>query len=71
MQRYIIVYPKGDKSKLSIALSWDYEEKEYAIASRRWFNRQNDAIIYAKDLAKENNKLYNGPNVDNEPDYLD
>jgi len=60
---YFIIFPGGDRSKLSVAeLSNDmlYEKSEYAVASRQEFYENDEAVKYAKELAKENNLLYEG-----------
>lgn len=56
--RYFIVYPRGDKTKLSIiSLGYNslYELDDYAVASRKDFLDIEDAVEYAKDLAKKHN----------------
>jgi hypothetical protein len=62
VQRWIIVYPAGDRSKLTVALAWSYEEDEYDMASRRsWaYDEESEAIEYAADLAKRNNLMFRG-----------
>lgn len=69
---YHIVYPRGDRTKLSVielveALS--YELNDYAVASRRNFPTYQEAAAYAKDLAKEHNLTFEADT--DEPDYLD
>lgn len=69
---YFIVYPGGDRSKLAIINLSDYmkyELSDYAVASRHEWDDDNEqeAITYAKHLAKENNKEYIG----DEDGYLD
>jgi hypothetical protein len=57
MQDYRVIYPGGDRTKLKVALVFDYEEDEYALASRRKFDQETEedaAHDYAKDLAREN-----------------
>lgn len=66
---YRVIYPCGDKTKISVALVVDYEEKDWCIASRCLWDNEAEAIEYAKNLARANNKEYVGKN--NEPDYLD
>ena len=55
MSQYIrIVYPKGDRTKLALAIAWDYEEDDYSLASRRRFDvdtEQDVAWEYAQELA--------------------
>ena len=69
---YFIVYPGGDRNKLSIINLSDamrYELSDYAVASRKewWDSEQKEAIEYAKNLAKEHNKEYIG----DDDGYLD
>lgn len=69
---YFIVYPGGDRSKLAIINLSDYmryELSDYAVASRHeWSDDEvEDAVSYAKKLAKENNKEYIG----DDDGYLD
>jgi hypothetical protein len=62
---FFIIYPSGDKSKLGvIELSehMKYELSDYAVASRKEFSENEEAIEYAKQLAKENNLQYEGDN---------
>jgi hypothetical protein len=66
--RFYIIYPRGDRSKISVSEVEEYEKDDYALASRHTFIDEKDAIEYAKILAKDNNKIYVG---DDEPDYLD
>ncbi|MEG1369263.1 MAG: hypothetical protein RSC74_09235, partial [Hydrogenoanaerobacterium sp.] len=57
MLKYYIVYPRGDKSKLSIISLGDsdsYELADYAVASRRDFDDVLEVIEYARDLARKN-----------------
>jgi hypothetical protein len=78
MQNIIIVYPRGDKTRLSFGICFDYEEDEYSIASRRRFSypdQQKEALEYGLQLAKENNLEIDCSNLDNEynkeSNYLD
>lgn len=55
-----IVYPRGIRTKLAVveilhALS--YELSDYAVASRKSFSNERVAILYAKQLAKDNNLI--------------
>ena len=74
---WYIIYPRGDRAKIDIVEVSDqdkgYDLGDYAVASRREFDDDSDAIIYAKQLAKDNAKLYVGPGSsnDNDNDYLD
>lgn len=54
--RYFIVYPRGDKKKLSIiSLGYNslYELDDYAVASRKDFLEIDEAVEYAKELARK------------------
>ncbi len=60
---YFIIYPQGDRSKLSVAELSDamlYEKSDYAVASRKEFWDKDEAIEYTKQLAKENDLRYVG-----------
>lgn len=54
---FIICYPGGDTSQLSVAeicYSLDYEVNDYALASRQRFDTHDEAFQYARTLAKDN-----------------
>jgi hypothetical protein len=54
---WIIIYPKGDRTKLSVAELCDgtsYEESDYDMASRKHFRDEQMANVYCRKLAKEN-----------------
>lgn len=60
---YIIIFPSGDKTKLSTTYLTSctyYEKNDYAVASRHEFTDEDEAINYCKQLAKENNLIYDG-----------
>lgn len=68
--KYHIVFPCGDKTKLSvveICEGLEYELQDYMVASRESFYTKEDASDYAVDLAKKHNLSFNKP--DN--NYLD
>jgi hypothetical protein len=71
METYYIIYPRGDRSKISIVgltPYLEYELSDYAVASRQSFTDDKpSAIEYAKKLAKENNLKYCG----DDEGYLD
>ena len=67
---YRVIYPKGDRSKLSVAEVYDYEESDWANASRLKYTDENDAWLQADYLAKQFNKELIGDSR-NLPDYLD
>jgi len=45
-----VIYPKGDRGKLDTAWVQDYEEIDWAIASRRTFTEYEAAREYAIEL---------------------
>lgn len=58
---FFIIYPSGDRTKISISYltTYNYHEKsDYAVASRKDFYYEDEAITYAKKLASDNNLLY-------------
>ena len=69
---YMIVYPSGDRSKLSVQQVRDYERNEWALASRELFDNteegKKEAQEYAAELAKKHNLRYDYPG---KQDYLD
>ena len=69
--KYYIIFPRGDRTKLSVKLIEDYEVSEYAIASRKNFfyddGGKYEAIEYAKSLAEKFNLSF----VGDEHGYLD
>ena len=58
-QKIRIVFAKGDRTKLSFGILFDYEERDWCIASRRSFpdteEGKLEAVAYARELAKKNN----------------
>ncbi len=67
---YFIIFPRGDRNKISIVELSEhmrYELNDYAVASRKEFQEVEEAIEYAKELAKDNNKEYIG----DDEGYLD
>lgn len=51
---YIVIYPAGDRSRLSIAEIWDgLEIDQYDLASRHKFRDEDEARKYCIDLAKQ------------------
>lgn len=70
--KYYIVYPRGDRSKLTVIElvdALDYEINDYAVASRNSFFEEKEAVEYAEQLALKNNKIMQYP--DGFSDYLD
>lgn len=51
---WIIVYPVGDRTKVTVAEmcdATDYEENDYSLASRKRFRSKQMAIAYCRELA--------------------
>lgn len=68
--KWHIVYPCGDRTKLSvveICEGLEYELIDYAVASRQEFPNPYLAAKYAKELAREHCKIYEG----DDEGYLD
>jgi hypothetical protein len=65
---YRVVYPKGDRSKLTVAQVVDYEASDWDIASRHEYLDEEDAWLQAEYLAGHFNKEVVGRNL---PAYLD
>lgn len=55
---YRIIYPRGDRAKLSTAWVEGYEEGDWAIASRRFFTNHSEAELYGRDLAAKHGLLF-------------
>jgi hypothetical protein len=58
---YIIIYPCGNRTKLDLAqisYGMEYEENDYAMASRRHFDNEAEAAEYCRQLARDNNLHY-------------
>ncbi len=70
---WIIIYPRGNKNRVStaeICEGLEYEKSDYAIASRReFYDDRQGAWDYARDLAQTHGLTYE-PDHD-EPAYLD
>lgn len=74
--KYYIIYPRGDRSKISVVEivdALDYELSDYAVASRQSFTDPNEAVPYAKELAKTHGLKYEHGSLSREGinDYLD
>jgi hypothetical protein len=50
---YRIVYPGGDRTRLLVATTYDYEEDEYDIASSRKFDDKDEATAHMVVLAQK------------------
>jgi hypothetical protein len=69
---FFIVYPGGDKTRLSVASLTQcclYEKGDYAVASRKEFYNELEASDYCKILANNNNLIFDGDSNGNI--YLD
>jgi len=63
MYKYFVIFPSDDRSKLEIlelAECSAYKIMDYARASRKDFDDEDEAISYGKQLAKENNLQFVG-----------
>jgi len=60
MMRYIIVFPRGDKTRLCVAHASTIEYRDYDRASRQEFEDEAEAVAYAKQLDREHNRIYEG-----------
>lgn len=65
---YRVIYPKGDRSKLTVSEVFDYEVSDWAIASRHKYDNEEDAWLQAEFLAGHFNKEIVGRT---QPAYLD
>lgn len=65
---YRVIYPKGDRSKLTVAQVFDYETSDWDIASRHEYVDEEDAWLQAEFLAGHFNKEIVGRT---QPAYLD
>lgn len=50
---YMIVYPRGDRSRLCVAHVYWWEESEYDIASLKRFDDYHEAHVYMGCLVKK------------------
>jgi hypothetical protein len=67
---YFIIFPSGNRDQISVVeLSehMKYELDDYDVSSRKEFYEVEEAVTYAKELAKDNNKEYIG----DDDGYLD
>lgn len=61
MSKFFIIYPGGVKHKLSVLELNDsmyYERHEYAMASRKEFDDEEEATDYARNLAHLHDKEF-------------
>ena len=58
---YYVIYPGGDREQIGIvsfARSYRDDLPDYARASREEFRDEDEAVLYARQLAKHNGKVY-------------
>jgi hypothetical protein len=62
MQKWRVIYPQGDRTRLDIALVFYYEEDDWDLASHREFpyEQENECREYMVELAKRNNLNHSG-----------
>lgn len=72
-QVWILVFPRSDKTKLDLALAWDYELRDYCIASRKqWpYEEKEAAITYGVALADNHDLQCVGDLFQHQDHYLD
>ncbi len=71
---YYIIHPRGDKNKIDVLEYWTgaCDIYDYSIASRHTFTEEQEAIDYAKQLAKRHSIQYVGRNnAGDKHNYLD
>lgn len=69
---WIIVYPRGDMTKLSVAElcdSTEHEMSDYSLASRNKYRDKEQCVSRAKQLAHQNGLVYVGDK--DQPNYLE
>lgn len=67
---YRIVYPRGDRTLLTVTCVLDYEEDEYDFASQKSFDDRQEAAAHMHFLAKKNS-LNVDPRMPKLPKLLD
>ena len=55
---YLIVYPKGDRTKLTVAEAQRFDKSGYDLASETEFAAQAEAEQHARSLAKAHEKTF-------------
>ena len=50
---YMVVFPGGNRKLLAVCYVRDYQEDDRALASRRRFENEVDAMEYCEELADE------------------
>lgn len=57
MLSWMVIYPRGDRTRLDIAQVRDYERDEWALASPDMFEHEVDARKHMLHLAEKHNKI--------------
>jgi hypothetical protein len=65
-RKWMVVYPRGDRSKIDVAEVGEWDQIDYDLASRREFEDEVEAALYARKLAEGAKLIYHGPHA-----YLD
>lgn len=63
---YMVVFPCGNRNKLEVCYVRDYQEDEWALASRRRFDTEAEAMEYAEELSESH-----GIPIEGKQYYLD
>lgn len=71
MLDYMIIYPRGDRSRLCVAQVRDYQRDEWDLASRMTFAEREDAEIYMVELAERHGLDYETEILPKNHRYLD
>ena len=50
---YMVIFPRGNRRYLDVAYVRWYQEDEWALASRRRFETEEEALEYAHELSDE------------------
>ena len=48
---YMVIYPRGNRTALSVAYVQDYEKSDWDLASQREFDDMNECTEYMRELA--------------------
>ena len=56
----MVVYPRGDRSRLAVAQVRDYEKSDWALASERTFEYESECCEYMVELATRHRLHYAG-----------
>lgn len=60
MLSWMVVYPRGDRSKLDIAQVRDYEKSDWDLASRQEFDSESECREYMEELGQRHGLRYSG-----------